>query len=475
MGVLRTNEDPSFETEANSNNRVTDQHFHFSIPERGATSYIQILPKNEAVSQVLEDTEVFTLAHDSIEDGIVQVFKATEFDNVNGFKTLAKGQHPGTSIVNSTFAFEEYTTDEELRVDWNTTTWWDDDEIELYLDSDEALNGEYCCRIRAHSNCEGLALYREFASPLDWSGIENVQFNWMSEKTEWCSRWRLKFHDSTGQISSIDFNNTSRNTWELKSFNKQLFSNLGVTDWSQIVKIEFENVNSQSTHNCYLDSIEITTNTEADRILLDTQLIHFGTSPDFATLGSIKTLDDNHDSAELMIDIEVNRMSEANIQYGATRNDWKLIAGDYYGIYIKKPTIGSVKFYGSNTQTFVDGNLYSNSSGALTALNKSLGFMINTFTSSTIKKLKVRQDVHSPNSTFNLMIINPDDFTVNQYLGTYTFEVCDIIEIEFDYSVPESITINNANHLYGYYQDSFESEASQLHICPRYHYLKGEE
>lgn len=477
MGVLRTNEDPTFENEANSNNRVTDQHFHFNIPERGATSYVQILPRNHAVSQVVEDTEVITLSSDSTVDGIVQVFKATGFDNINGFKTIAKGLHPNTSQVHSAFAFEEYTTDDELKVDWKTTKYWDgdDDKIEISLDTNEANEGEKCCKLKVHSNAEGLSLYREFNTPLDCSNIENVQFSWMSEKTDWNSRWQLKFYDGTGQISSTDFNNTSRDTWETKSFNKQIFSNNDIIDWAKIVRIEFENLSSRATHNCYLDSIEITTNTESEKIILDAQLVHFGTTPDFTTLGDIQTLDDNFDSTELIIDIEVNQISVGNIQYGAIRNDWKLVAGDYYGIYIKKPLNGSVIFYGSDTQKFQDGNLYTTTSDALTPLDKSLGFMIDTFTDSTLKKLKIRQDVYSPNSTFNLMIINPNDFTIKQYLGMYTFEACETIEIEFDYSVPESIVIDSENHLYGYYQDSFSSNSSVLHVCPRYHYLKGEE
>ena len=55
MGVLRTNDDPTFETQANLNNYMTDQHFQFSIPSRGSNSYLQVLPKNYAKSQIKED------------------------------------------------------------------------------------------------------------------------------------------------------------------------------------------------------------------------------------------------------------------------------------------------------------------------------------------------------------------------------------------------------------------------------------
>ena len=64
------------------------------------------------------------------------------------------------------------------------------------------------------------------------------------------------------------------------------------------------------------------------------------------------------------------------------QNDWKLVNGDYYGFYIKKPSSGNVQFYGTSTQTFLNGNLYSNSAGSLTALDKSLAFMSCTFSDS---------------------------------------------------------------------------------------------
>jgi hypothetical protein len=184
-------------------------------------------------------------------------------------------------------------------------------------------------------------------------------------------------------------------------------------------------------------------------------------------------LDDNSDTCDLIINVEINRIAEVDIQYGASRNDWKLIDGDYYGIFIKKPAQGCVQFFGTNAQSFSDGNLYSSTTGALTPLNKSLSFMIHTFMDSTLKKVNIKQDSYSPKSSLNLMIVNPNTFEVKKYLGAYTFETCESVLIEYDYSLPEIIEIDSENHLYGYYQDSFNSTASFLHVCARFHFSRG--
>lgn len=476
MGVLRTNDDPTFENQANVNNLVSDQHYGFSIPSRGSNSYFQILPKNYAISQISESDIVSTLSHDSTEDGIVQVFKATDFDNVNGFKTLVKGSHPNTeqSEVIDTC---EYATDAAVNDVWKIKLVEDGNErIELWTDDDEPNTGNYCIRIRAQSNAEGNSIYKEFAAPQDWSNLTSINFDWESSKNGSSYRWRLNVYDDIGQTAYIDFNAIYRWEWESKEFGKNLFYNTDVIDWSQVVKIEFYCLDAGCSYDSYLNNLQIVRNIEYAKILLDVQLIHFGTNPDFATLGDIKTLDDNFDSEDLIVEIDNNKISECYLQYGAARNDWKLVANDYYGVYIKKPTNGTVTFYGTNTQTFTDGNLYSvGADKGLTVLNKSLAFMICTFSESILTKLIIKQDKHSEKANINLLLVDPVTFTVNKFLGVYTFTDYDTIEIQYDYSVPENVKINNTSHLYVYYQDAIDSQSSILNVYPRFHYTKTEE
>ena len=96
--------------------------------------------------------------------------------------------------------------------------------------------------------------------------------------------------------------------------------------------------------------------------------------------------------------------------------------------------------------------------------------MICTASNSTLKSLQIRQDVYAPKSNINLLLVDPVDFTVQRFLGVYTFESGEDIEISYDYSNPEIIKLLDTSHLYIYYQDSFDSEATTLHVCARLHY-----
>lgn len=476
MGVLRTNEDPTFEDQANVNNHVSDQHYGFSIPSRGSNSYFPVLPKNYGASQIFESDEIFSLSHDSVEDGIVQVFKASGLDNVNGFKTLVKGSHPDTEQEEIIDACE-YATDAAVTDVWKIKLADDGDErIELWSNDWESNSGDYCIQVRAHSRAEGNSTYKEFATPQDWDNLTSINFDWESSKNGSSYRWRLNVYDNIGQTAYIDFNAIDKWEWESKEFGKNLFYNTDVIDWSQVVKIEFYCLNVSCTYDSFLNNLQIVRNVEYAKIVLAVQLVHFGTTPDFATLGDIKTLDDNFDSEDLIVEVDNNKISECNIQYGAARNDWKLVDNDYYGIYIKKPTVGTIKFYGSATKTFADGDVYSvGATQDLTALDKSLAFMICTFSESMLRKLTIKQDEHSDKSNINLLLVDPSTKKVKRFLGVYTFTDNDIIEIDYDYSVPETIKVDFESHLYIYYQDAFDSDATVLHVRPRFHYTKTEE
>jgi len=471
MGVLRTNDDPTFETQANLNNYMTDQSFQFSVPSRGSNAYFQVLPKNYAKSQIKEDIKIFSLDPDSTEEGIIQIFKADTFDNINGFKTLAKGSHP-TTETNTVLDDCGYADDTAVNAAWTVAIIPDNDDekIELTSNDDQPINSDYCIQIRTHSNAEGNSFYKEYSTPQDWSNLENINFSWMSENYGSDYRWRLMVYDSLGQIAYIDFNASKKWDWEQHSFSKLLFSNQSVVDWADVVKIEFCCYKAKSTYYSYFGGISINENIEHSKIILNVQLLHFGTNPDFTTIGDVKTLDDNFDDAQLIVDVATNKISVCDLQYGAARNDWKLIHNDYYGIYIHKPTLGKVDFYGSDTQRFLDGDLYSNTGGTLTALNKSLGFMMCTFSKSVLRKLTIKQDKYSPGSSINLLIISPNDFTVKQLIGIYTFDSCDTIQIEFDYSLPENIIVDKESHLYIYYQDSYSSQVSTINVYPRFHF-----
>ena len=468
MGVLRTNED-SFEDQANLNNYVTDQHFEFTIASRGINSWYQILPKNYYTSQVIEDSVVATLNSDDTENGIIQVFQVNVSDNLNGMKVLAKASHPVTDEVILIDDFE-YSSHEDARTAWPIIQDDLDEELAIYSDNYHELNGNYCMKITAQSDAEGSSFYKAFDTPQDWEQMKSLYFNWRATKEGSGYRWRIRIYDNIDQIAYTEFSPTDKYNWEYIEFAKDIFNNTGVIDWSQIVKIDFYCVASDCWHENYIDDLGMVKNTITSKVTSEVSLIHFGTNPDFSTIGDIKTLDNNFDVEDLIVSVNGAHIVDINLQYGASSNDWKLVDGDYYGIYIKKPEVGTITLYGSDTQTFDSGNLYSNNGGTLTAMNKSLAFMLFTFSKSTLKKINFRQDVWSKHSNIDLMLINPANFKVKQILGTYTFSACELIEVSFDYSNPEIIIVDHDAHLYVYYQDDKNSNSTELNVCPRFHY-----
>lgn len=468
MGVLRTNED-DFDTAANINNYIVDQHYEFTIPERGANSYFQILPKNYAISQIVEDTIVHTLSHDDDHEGIVQVFKAN-FDNINNVKFLTKGTFPDseqTILIDGC----EYETTPAAQAAWVTNN-----NSRIYVQSVDwdDYEGSYCLGFSTNSRAEGYYVTHTFDAVQDWTDLAAIDFMWQSEAENDYSRWQLQVQDNIGQVATVDFSVSDDDNWMNKHFSRSIFYNTNVVDWSKIVSLTFKNLKSGWTHWCYLDELKIIKNIDNTHIDSKVHLIHFGTNPDFSTLGPEVTLDNNKDYKTFIIQNDTKRITPCRLQYGARRNDWKLVNGDYYGLYIEKPDKGSINFYGAETNVYNDGDLYDVHGTTLTALNKSLSFMVCTFSESYLRKLVIRQDVHSPKSNINLMVMNSETKKVERFLGIYTFDAQDKIEIEYDYSSPESIKLDKDSHLYIYYQDSQTSEASMLYVCPRFHYNKIE-
>ena len=473
MGVLRTNED-TFEEQANVNSYVTDQHYSFSIPTKGSSSYFPVIPKNYAYSQIIEKDLVHTINSEDTDQGIIQVFQAKDINNISGFKFLAQASHNATEQRILLDAFE-YTTNDEITAVWKssntenshddgiviTTNWWNE------------YDGLYCLEASVWAHAEGNYFEMDITEG-DWETVSEINFNWMSSKDDSDYRWELQVIDNQNQQAKIEFSADDKWEWDEFSFKRELFSNTEIIDWSNIVKLRFYCKEVDSYFDSYMDNLYIIKNTKNTKVRTKVSLIHFGTDPDFSTLGDKKTLDNNFDYEDVVLDITSKRINSCNLQYGATNNNWKLVKDDYYGIMIHKPEEGNINIYGSNTQTFTDGNLYDVAdSGDLTALNKSLSFMICTFSESSLKNITIRQNTHSPRSTINLLLIDPVTFKVNQFLGVYSFDTNAEINIEYDYSKPEIIKTDSENHLYVYYQDDYKSESTKLIVNSRFHYSTG--
>jgi len=462
MGVLRTDED-TFDGVANANSYMTDQHYEFSVPERGSNSYFQILPKNFAISQSDESEIVHTLNHDDDHDGILQVFQAT-FDNVNYVKFLTKGSFPASEEI-TVLDDCDYSTNNAAQTSWVTNN---TGKILVQSVDWEDYDGDYCVGFNVNSRAEGYYVTHTFASSQDWSTISAFDFMWNTADEN--SRWQLILKDNIGQIATVDFSSNDDGQWENKHFTKDIFHNKDVVDWGKIVSISFKNLNSCWTHWTYLDRVQIFKNIDNTHISSEVSLVHLGTNPSYDSIGDILTLDNDHDSKAFMIQNDTKRITPCKLLYGAKRNDWKLVLGDYYGLFIRKPDKGAISFYGSNTQKFESDLYHVNNADDITPMNKSLAFMMCTFSESTIKKLIIKQNIHSPKSNINLMIMNPETEQIKKFLGIYTFDTSNTIEIDYDYSAPETITIDLENHFYIYYQDSQDSQTSKLYVNPRFHY-----
>ena len=468
MGVLRTNES-GFEDQANENSYVTDQHYNFSIPSRGSSSYFPILPKNYALSQVLQDEIVHTISHDDEDIGVLQVFQAT-VDNINGIKFVGTASHSETENTEIIDACE-YATDAEVRANWTVLVAEHDKKIELKSTDDEVNGGAYAIKIKCESKAEGNYLKKTFAEAQDWSDLDAICFYWNSDKYGGNYRWKIVITDNINQECYYSFNALARYTWEHKHFSKNLFFNHAVIDFSQIVSFRFECEETSCTYYSYLDDFQIIRNIEQRKVNAEVSLYHFGPTPDFSTLGDLQTLDDGFPSEDTLFEIDVKRISPCVMNYGSLKNDRKLTKGDYYGILIRRPDEGSIKLYGTPTQVFPSGNVYDVASDeTMTALDKSLAFMMCTFSDSTVTKICIKQDVHNSDSNINLLLMDPIDFTIVQFLGVYTFERCDEIKIEYDYSNPELINLTQNKHLYVYYQDGVSSTANKLIVDARFHY-----
>jgi len=465
MGVLRTDED-TFDGVANSNSYMTDQHYEFNVPERGSSSYFHVLPKNFAISQTYEKDIVHTLSYNDDHDGIMQVFKAT-FDNVNNVKFLTKGSFPDSEEI-TIIDDCNYTSTTDAQAAWESSN---SDRIWVQTVDWEDYDGGYCVGMRVNSRAEGYYVSYHFAENQNWKDLAAFDFMWQTEDED--SRWQLIIKDNIGQIATVDFSSFDDDQWENKHFNKDIFYNKDVVDWENIVSFCFKNLSSCWTHWTYLDKVQIITNIDNTHISSEVSLVHLGTNPNYNSIGDILTLDDNRDYKTFTIQNDTKRITPCKMQYGASRNDWKLIQGDYYGLFIRKPDKGSISFYGSDTQKYTNGNLYHvEATDNITALNKSLAFMVCTFSESTLKKLVIRQDKHSPKSNVNLMLLNSETKQIEQFLGIYTFGESKVITIEYDYSKPERILLDRDSQLYVYYQDANDSQTAKIFVEPRFHYEK---
>ena len=471
MGVLRTAED-TFEEQANVNSFVTDQHYAFSIPTKGSSSYFPLIPKNYAYSQVIEKDLIHTINSEDSDQGIVQVFQANQINNISGFNFLAQAAHNGTqqSIVLDEF---EYTDNDSIREVWrsNDSSNNNDDGIVISTNWWDEYDGLYCLQAAVWAHAEGNYFEIDITEHTDWTNLTNIEFQWMASKDGSDYRWKLQVVDDNDQVAEIEFNADNKWDWEEHIFKKELFRNSEILDWGHISKLRFYCKKVDCYYEVYMDNLKLTMNTKDTKINTKVSLIHFGTDPEFSTLGNTLTLDNNFDYEDVILEINSKRVTECNIKFAASSNSQNLIQGDYYGLKIHKPSEGNINIYGDNNQSFSGGNFYDIAeNGDLTALNKSLSFMICTFTPSTLKKLRIRQDVYAAKSNINLLLIDPTTFKVVQFLGVYTFEAGEIIEIDYDYSKPELIETNNSAHLYVYYQDDYNSEATKLNVCSRFHY-----
>ena len=430
----------------------------FSIPNRGAAFNFEVCARIPAERHLYDNDKIYTIDAAGSVDGFIQVFQAST-NNIHNIRASLSGQVEPDVVIDD---FESYSTDAELQAVYVSS---DPVNTIVTLDTSAPFAGLQCMAVSMSRN-KGIGdmLTMTFPSAQNWSAKEAIQFMFKSPLTGASNQWRINISDGTN-VAYIDFNALVANTWEERNLAFSAFTNISLVDLTSITSASMEIMSLASTAMCYFDNWSLVGG--ASNSMVEVRLYDFGTTQAPTVLGSL--LPQDNDAWSVPLELPTSKqVILAGVNFGSHELEAFLVPGNFYGIYITKPDVGTVSFYGSAEQQYMPGKCYSDSAGTLTEVPGTLGFMMMSATEARLSALELVTDADPGHSQAFLFVT---DVTTGEtiFFSEMTLDL-EGQKLVMKDILPEYLWTSQTIRLSVYYMDAVDSQATYILVRPKYYY-----
>lgn len=425
-----------------------------SVPNRGGSFHFNVCAQIPTERHLYDGDEVCTLDSAGSVDGFLQIFKAST-NNIHTIQVSMLGSAIEDTIVDN---FSSYSNTTALLSTYQYQSSYFIPS--LGVDGDNKYMSAYLYR-----RGDGYRIYRNLsATPFDMSQYTGMSFNYQSGVAGSNNTMRLIISDGNNEAY---MNFTSQNTWvwEKREFNFAAFTNVSLVDLSHITYVAIEAYSILTTTTVMMDdwvlSGGVTTNTTGIRIY------DFGAEPNPTTLGV--QIPQDYDNYRLEVELNPRKtIVSLGVNLGSHELDDTLTVDHYYGIYVEKPDIGTLKLFGSATQQYLSGKAYTVTGTSLVDTGASLGFMVMSAIEARLSSLTIIPDADPGDSKAFI-------FVTNMLTGATLFfaEVTlgsDGKALDLKDTLPEYLFTSRETMLSIYYKDAENSNVSNLIARPKYYY-----
>ena len=442
---------------------TTEFFNEINITERGASFPVDLQSKVSTEGMTFMDGIVHTLSDTDTEDGFLQIFRASA-DNVNTIYFACKGEE--AAFVDTLVDAFDYPNEAGFDAVWvssNSTNW------NVRRDTYPIYSGTACMRLDVNnSSALNATVTKTYSSYQDWSTNTTLSFRVYCD--ELTGKIQLRIRDNVGNVMTQNITFPARNVWYLNEARFEEMSGYSSMDMSNISEIEFLCQDTNSNPQYYIDDMHLNNSNYIVSIDLDIELYDFGSNSSPTTIGTPMTLDDGTTSANVQVN-QQSRIHTIDLYKGVYNNN-NLTIGNYYGIYIKRPTTGTVHLLGKSTeQLYSSGICGTVESSSITSLsNKSLGFTVFSEIPGIVRKIIVKPNNQSVGSYIYIMMIDKQSSKLNRILsgiemGTETEKL-----IQFGQDMPDVIYVGDEYTLNMVWADSLASLANKVIVDVTYSY-----
>jgi hypothetical protein len=430
-----------------------------AIPSRGAQVIMDTGIHAPMENMINDDDIVQTLEFGESPDGVLQIFRAST-DNLHDVRLSIKGEGGATTFDNM-----EYATDGAAQAEWVAS---DATNTQVYSEDTIVYQGSYSLKIHCDKkDSPGDTVTKTFSAE-DWTGYESIRFWRYNTVGNGHCVWNVEISDDGTDWLSSQFTSLLANTWEELVIPIDNMTGSGV-DLSSITRVRFKMVECTAVHYFYIDQFELL----ADVGTAFLRLYDFGTTSEPTSLTDGTQLTFDGGDTQLQITLPLNK-SIVNIHAhrGAhVRDDNNLTVGNYYGIWIDGLTSGKLHLYGSDSQLYNSGKMYTLDGNDVTETSKSLRFLNFSVVESVLLSCKFNFDA-SPGDSVIYMPCR--DITNNNLMDTFvgTIYCWDETEISADYSKADIPLYYNADCPFRpiYSDDENTSQATEIKTTVQWAY-----
>jgi len=409
------------------------------IITHGQEEVFQLIPHVKMESMIKCDTIIQTLEFGQEPSSVMQIFRAST-DNLSEVSLKLHGV--GSTDITESF---EYSTDASMRAVWVPSS----SDIEIYSDNGTYYTGSYSIGIDCYRNrSNGESITKTFSSE-NWSLVESISCMVYESKGSNRNHWKIRIYDGNNWAEK-EFTIPVKNVWENKIFLIESLDNIEVLDLSHITKIQF--LLDDCNANAWLNIDDFKRSIPSG--YADIKLYSFGTSDHPTLLGQPLTFNTNENVATILTPPTPQTITIPMMVP-------QLTVGEYYGIEISNVSNGVLHIYGSSTQIYNSGQMFTISNSNFTYTTKNMRFMLSTIVSTLLNKIEITFDGDPGTSDIDLPIIHNGE-TLNECLGNIIFnhESNYVITLR-DTNV---IKLDKNNILSAVYKDSASSTVSNMVI-----------